>query len=292
MGLLSLKVASLMDWAAVDLILTSLFAAIITVNLLLLRRRVQHLEWRNIFDLEDGRHDVELLKKFRDLQTTESKKGPLDEKAYRCFKDIAGGKLPCDDLKCKDQEMALRYEQLFVAIVKFFQLEQSEASDNEKQELGAVVASPDYTAAVVDETQSKEAGHITDSNDHWYTLSHSPSKPLFTVMKEGDQLSQINSWSLHKCSGCSKQMARDEFRKICELWGCGCQWCDSCMDNIQKSTSHLGRLTQAYCTSCGTVLASHGFDLLSPREAVYLERTLRNVSKSIHDFFFVGFLGY
>ncbi|ERF75240.1 hypothetical protein EPUS_00032 [Endocarpon pusillum Z07020] len=213
MGLPSLTAASLMDWAAIDLILTSLFAAIITVNLLLLRRRVHRLERRKIFDLEKGRHDVELLNKFRDLQTTESKNGPLDEKAFQCFMELAGGKIPSLDSKCEDQETAFRYEQLLQAAVKFFHPERSEASVNEKQELGAVVATPEFTAAVLDEPQSNNAGHVTEL-DNWCRHYNSPSEPLFTVMEQDGQLSQINSWSLPKYSGCSKKMAGDNLSPI------------------------------------------------------------------------------
>ena len=277
MGLLSLKAASLMDWAAVDLILTLLFAAIITVNLFLLGRRLHHLERRKIFDLEDGRHDVELLNKFRDLQTIESKNAPFDERAFQCFMDLASGKNPSLDSKCEAQKTTLRHEDLLQAVVKFFHLERSEASVNEKQELGAAVAPPDYTATVLDETQSNEAGHVTDSND-FCCYYGGPSKPLFKLVREDDQLSQINSWGLHKCSGCSKQMTGHKFRETCVPWTCGRQWCDSCMDNIQRSISLLGGLAQAYCTSCGTVLACHGFDLLFPQEAVYFETMFRNVS--------------
>ncbi|KAF7511695.1 hypothetical protein GJ744_003858 [Endocarpon pusillum] len=281
MGLLPLKEPTLIDWPAVDLILTSLFAAIITVNLLLLRRRVHRLErhkifGRKIFDLEDG-HDVELLNKFCDLQTTEWKNGPLDKKAFQCFMDLAGGKIPSLDPKCKDQEMAARYEELLVAVVKFFHPELSEASVNEKQELGAVVATPDYTAAVLDEPQSKEAGHVTESR-RWCGCSGSPSKPFLTDMEKDELLSQIYSSSLGKCcSGCSKKMAPDKLNGTCSPLDCGRQWCDSCIDSIEESTSHLGDLTRAYCTSCGNVLTCHGLDLSFPREAVYIVNTLRNL---------------
>ncbi len=266
-----------MDWATVDLILTLLFAAIITINLLLLGRRLQHLERRKIIDLEKAHHDVELLDKLRDLQTTESKNGPSDEKAFQYFMYLAGEKNLNLDPKYEDQKMILRREGLLQAVIKFLHLERPEALLNEKQELGAAVAPPDYTADVLDEIQSKEVGHNIDSNGYccYYV---SPTERISMDVKDEEEVSQIDSWGLHKCSGCSKQMAGDDFKKVCAPWGCRRHWCDSCMDSIQKSLSPLGGIAQAYCI-CGSILACHGFDSLSCKDAACFEKICKKASK-------------
>jgi hypothetical protein len=87
-----LQSADFTAWIMIEIMLTSLFAVITTITVFVLSRRLHLIEQRRVYDLEDACHDDEPLKKFRDLQTTYSKKRLFDKKAFHSLMAHQDGK--------------------------------------------------------------------------------------------------------------------------------------------------------------------------------------------------------
>ena len=128
-----LKGTSTWDWAVIDLILVSLFAAIITINLFTLGRRLQRLEKRNVLDLERGRCDIDLVNEFRSLRETYPQK-PFDEKAFECFMDLDSGTHPTIRTFDSDHNFTSKHDQLMQFLVKFFRLDVSKKEHEQEHE--------------------------------------------------------------------------------------------------------------------------------------------------------------
>jgi hypothetical protein len=131
-----LQDAGLMDWVIIHLIFISVFAVSITINLFLLGRRLQRIEQRKIFDLEECRYDLQLLDNFRHLHTAEPKKGQFDGNTFQFFMDHLDERNWNLDAIYKDQQLSTTPEEALQEPVEVFQLGSAAASVKGKHDSG------------------------------------------------------------------------------------------------------------------------------------------------------------
>lgn len=252
-----LNASSLLAWVVIDLILTSLFGAIILINTFILSGRLHRLEKHTTLDREAGHRDVNVLDKFRDPQILKLKKEQFDEPAVRAFLNLNGENDRTSTTSKDDRKSPKRHEAIVETVAKVSHLAKSE-TQVKKNEDDAAECPPDYSATEPCAEHQDVASGITEETcdpDSYDAQSEKFSLPDPHLPEEIQDA--LSGYVEPVCSGCSKKS--DSGSVWCGgFQGLGrprCQkrWCWSCSNKIYAATASLGEMSEVIC-ACGNPL--------------------------------------
>jgi hypothetical protein len=251
----SVKAASKWDWAVIDLTLISLFAAIITINLFTLSRRLHRLEKQKVIDLENGRHDVDFLNKFRNLQSTDSKE-PFDEKTFQSFVDLNSGQNPTFTIVHEDQKATTGSDELLQLLVKFFHLEGPRQAPRAPEESTFVKPESDYT------NQFFKSGSNVSAYDKYPAKINSAGFPSSRLLAHA---ASKRGETQPTCLGCAKEIYSLQSRE-CLNEKCGQLWCLNCTCELKSLINPSGENARIYCTYGATITLEDGISKLATHD--------------------------